>query len=148
MRIKFAPAASILFCGILNAHTLLPANMNEADKQLLTDTLSQLQTCFSQIDSKQVASLQQRADLFSAELRVLCLERKRDEAEKRTASFYASMMKDPVIKQAEVCAKKIPEKFEGFLSTPLNLSQFETDDHHHICDHEILPLDQYSGHRH
>jgi len=148
MKITVKPAALMLFCGLVNAHSLLPANMSAEDQQLLDKTLLQLQQCFSNIDPSEVTALQQRADRFATQLRELCLERKRAEAEKETAGFYTSMMKEPTIKQAEACADKIPEKFEGFVSTPLNLSQFEADDDHHICDREILPLDQYSGHHH
>lgn len=148
MKRNLIAAATMVLCGYVNAHTLLPANLSADDQQLLTETLQQLQTCFSQIDPKQIEALQQRADRFSGELRTLCIDRKHAEAEEKAAGFYASMMKEPAIKQAEACADKIPEKFEEFLSTPLNLSQFEADDHHHICDHEILPLDQYGGHHH
>lgn len=148
MKLKVMPVLAILFCGFAQAHSLLPANMSKEDQQLLTETLQQLQVCFSQIDPKQVESLQQRADRFAVELRALCIESKRAEAEKKTAGFYAGMMEEPAIRQAEACADKIPEKFEAFLSTPLNLSQFEKSNDHHICDHEILPVDQYSGHHH
>lgn len=148
MKISVKPAAIFLLCSLGNTHSLLPANMSADDQQLLAQTLQQLQHCFSRIDPNTVAALQQRADGVATELRALCIERKRDAAAKRVTDFYASMQQEPAIRQAEACADGIPEKFSGFLSTPLNLSQFEADDDHHICDQEIVPLDQYSGHRH
>lgn len=148
MKFAMKPVALMMFCGLANTHSLLPADMSAEDQQLLTETLQLLQQCFAKIDPKEVAALQQRADHFSSELRGLCIERKREEAEKKTAGFYIDMMKETAIRKAEACADKIPEKFEGFVSTPLDLSQFEPDDDHHVCDHEIVPLDQYGGHRH
>lgn len=138
----------ILLCGLAEAHSLLPVNMTDGEEREFTQTIGQLQVCFSRVDQEAIEQLQKRSNQFATDLRSLCFSGKRGEAEKESMAFYSNMMDIDTVKQVKACGDEIPPSLKPLLSIPLDLSQFERHEGRHICDQEILPVDQFSGHPH
>lgn len=141
-------ATWLTLTGYAQAHSLMPANMSIEERQEMMTVIQQLQACFAKIDTDAITMLQKQSNAFASELRSLCVNNRREEAAEKTQAFYDKIMKDGSMKQAKACGDKIPKSFISYLSTPLNLSQFEKHEGQHVCDQEIMPVDQFSGHQH
>ncbi len=138
----------LMSCGLAHAHPLFPVNIDEDERQQYTQALRQLQLCLSRIDQAEISTLQEQANAVASKMRYLCFSGKRDDAEAMRRDFYKEMEAIDTVKQVKACDDTIPERFEAYMSTPLDLSQFGEENDEHICDHEILPVDQFNRHSH
>ena len=138
----------LISCSLAHAHPLFPVNINEEERQQYTQALQQLRLCISRVDRAEISTLQEQANAVASNLRYLCFSGKRDDAEAMRRNFYKEMEAIDTLKQVKDCDDNIPERFEAYMSTPLDLSQFSDENDEHICDHEILPVDQFNKHSH
>jgi hypothetical protein len=138
----------LMSCSLAHAHPLFPLNIDEGERQAYTQALQQLRHCISRADQVEIATLQEEANTVASKLRYLCFSGKRDDAEAMRRNFYKEVEAIDTVKQVKACDDTIPERSEAYMSTPLDLSQFSDENDRHICDHEILPVDQFNKHHH
>lgn len=129
-RLWVIPAA--IFCTAVSAQ--MPGAMNEQDMQKMMAALQDVQACFQQIDQKEVATLQQQSEEFTAAIKTLCKKGERDEAQAFARDFYSAMIANKTVKQAKSCAQKIPEAVKQMVQTPMDFSQFTEEKDRHVCD--------------
>lgn len=108
--------------------------MNEADMQQMMQVMQEMQACMEKIDQAELEALQQRSDEFDAEIKVLCDQGKRDEAEKKAIAYGKEMMNNPVVQQMQKCG----EMAEGMMP-PGQMGTMEdkydySEDEGHVCD--------------
>ena len=135
-------------CHAARAHPLFPANLDEKEMQQYSQAVEELRRCISRVDPGAISRLQEDANGVASQLRYLCFSGRRDEAESLREQFYRRMAAVDTVQQVKACGDAIPPRFDASMNTPLDLSQFSGDNPAHICDHEILPVDQFNKHSH
>lgn len=103
--------------------------MNEADMQKMMQQMQQVQICMQNIDQSRLQVLEQRSQQMESEIRALCAEGRRDEAEQRAISFGREVSQDPDIQAMRACG----EQMQGLLPE-LPFSEPENSASRHVCD--------------
>jgi hypothetical protein len=122
---KIFVVAAILSMPILvNAQT--PPGMNQGDMQ----KLQEMMMCMNKVDQTQLKALEKRQQQFEVEIKSLCQNGKRSQAQKRAMSFTKEMMKNPTIAQIKNCGEMAKSIFPDM---PF-MEKDEKDSNRHVCD--------------
>ena len=78
--------------------------MNQQDMQKMMAGMQKMQACMQKIDKKKLEIMDQRAQVFSKEIQLLCAKGKRAQAEKKSQKFGKKMMNDPIAKELKKCS--------------------------------------------
>ena len=108
--------------------------MSEKDMQKMKQEMEKMQSCMENIDQAKLKVFEERSNQLEAEVKSLCANGKRDEAQEKTIAFGQEMMKDPTIKAMRKCG----EGMKGMMpKMPFaNQGQDEDEDRsrRHVCD--------------
>lgn len=138
----------LAFCHAASAHPLFPAQLDEKEGQQYSQAVDDLRRCIARVDPAAISGLQEEANGVASQLRYLCFSGRREEAATLRGDFYRRVANLDTVKQVKACGDAIPPRFDAYMNTPLDLSQFSGDNPAHVCDHEILPVDQFNKHSH
>jgi hypothetical protein len=100
--------------------------MTEADMQ----KIQKMQSCIEKINQEELKSIERRQNQFDAEVKALCANGKRDEAQKKAILYEKEMMKNPVIKALSKCG----EMAKGMMPEMPFMNQAKKGANEHICD--------------
>ena len=79
--------------------------MSEADMQKMMQQMEKMQSCMEKIDEEQLKALEKRSNRLEHEVKALCDNGKRDEAQKKAIEFGKEIAKDPSMKQMRQCGR-------------------------------------------
>ena len=123
---------SLLLLGSL-AYSQDMSQMNQEQMQIMMQEMQKMQVCMSKIDFSQLENLQTEATLIETELKRLCQEGKRDQAQSKAVNYAHKVMKMPALIQMQECSKNsaMAELMK------INIDDFQTT---HVCDDEKIEL--------
>jgi hypothetical protein len=108
-----------------------PQGMNEKDMQQMMQRMQQMQTCMQDVDQEQLKGLEQRSHQVEADIKSLCTDGKRAEAQQRAMDFGMEVSLDPNMKIMRKCG----EMMQGMMpEMPIADYEQKTAEGKHICD--------------
>jgi hypothetical protein len=125
---------TVFFLILLLPLTSFAQNYHSMDQAEIENLFQDIETkygsCMENIDEEKMQEFEQRSQEFDNEVKALCAAGKRDEAEKKAASFGKEIASDPMMQQIQKCNKMM----ESMLSKmDYNLKDADIDDRH-VCD--------------
>ncbi len=121
-------ALLILFCV-----TLCQAQDYAAMHQQSMQQMQQMADCMAKIDQQKLQALENQGMKFMEQVRQLCSQGKRDQAQKLAIDYHKKMENDPTVKALDKCS----EGLETFTMNGLPGQDGEDNDAGeggHICD--------------
>ena len=79
--------------------------MSESDMQNMMQQAQKMQTCMQGIDQTRMKAFEQQARTVEAEVKSLCADGKRDDAQQEAVTFAREMSSDPDIQKIMECSK-------------------------------------------
>lgn len=79
--------------------------MSEADVQNMMQQMQQVQECMDKVDQTELEAIEQRSEEFEAEVKSLCEQGKRDEAQEKAVAWGKEMMDNPTLTQMRKCGE-------------------------------------------
>ncbi len=106
--------------------------MSQADMQRMMQQMQQAQVCMQGIDPSRMEALQQRTEQMESDIRMLCKQGKRDEAQSKGMEFAREVTTDPDMKQIQKCGQMM----RGAMPTMpfMNAPDSTGGSSGHVCD--------------
>lgn len=104
--------------------------MNEADMQKMMQQMQKMQSCMEDLDQSKLKALEQRSRQLESEVKTLCADGKRDQAQKKAISFGMEVVNDPTMKVMRKCGEMMKDVMPKMTFTGLDKDSAD----HHICD--------------
>lgn len=109
-------------------------NMSEQDMQQMTQNAQKMQECMRNIDQDKLDAIDRLSEEKDDEIKALCAEGKRDEAQAKAMAFGEKMAKDPTMQEMRKCG----ELYKGMGPKTSLMDQYQKDEKdgstHHVCD--------------
>ncbi len=98
--------------------------------QMDMQKLQQMQECMQQVDQTQLQAIEKQQQQFDTEIRALCKNGKRDQAQQKAIAYAKKMMNNPAIKAMQKCG----EIARGMMpEMPVTRMEKELESQH-VCD--------------
>lgn len=104
--------------------------ISEQDMENMMKAMQEMQKCMQRVDPSKMQELEKRTNTFESEISLLCVDGKRDEAQKKAIAFEKEMMNDPDLK----ILKKCTENMEGMMPDMPFMDPEEDYTEQHVCD--------------
>ncbi len=113
---------------------LAQQGMNQQDMQNMMAQMQEMAVCMQTIDQKEIKALETDANKFEAEVKTLCKNGKRDEAQDKAVEFSKKMLSSPALKTMRGCTEKMSASMKGMMPNmdPEEMAKDYSD--HHVCD--------------
>jgi hypothetical protein len=109
-------------------------NMSQEEIQQMMQQAQQMQQCMQNIDQDKLNAIEDRSKQMDSEIKALCAEGKRDEAQAKAVAFGMEMSKDPTMQEMRKCG----EMSQGMMPKSPFMEQYQADEKdrsiHHVCD--------------
>jgi hypothetical protein len=107
-----------------------PHMMNQQQMQAMMGKMQQMQTCMARVDQAQMEEIGQRAKKVDAQIKALCAEGKRDDAQDLAVKFGEEIKDEPNMMIMRECSKGMEEMMKDmpFVMQPKDLKA------RHVCD--------------
>lgn len=108
--------------------------MNEQDMQKMMAQIQEMTACMQNIDQNEIKALEQDSKQFESEVKALCNEGKRDQAQQQAIEFSKKMMKAPALVTMQKCTEKMNASMKGMMPNmdPEEIAKdYSTG---HVCD--------------
>ena len=93
-----------------------------------------MQECMMNVDQEKLREIEQRSRKLDDELKILCAEGKRDEAQAKAMSFGMELAQDPTLLEMRKCG----EMYQEMMPQLPYMGQYQEDDEGrssgHVCD--------------
>ena len=109
-------------------------DMNQQNMQNMMAEMQKLGACMQSIDQQELEALGSNADRFEADMKVLCKDGKRDEAQEKAMVFSKKMMNSSAIKDLHKCTEKVSASVRGMMPNMNPDEMIKDYSNHHICD--------------
>ena len=96
-------AMTLLCLAPITSFAQNPMGMSEADMQKMMQQVQKAQDCMEKIDQTKIDALEKKADQFEAEMKLLCANGKRDEAQEKAMVYMKEIVNSSVVKEAKRC---------------------------------------------
>lgn len=108
--------------------------MNQQDMQNMMAQLQEVQTCMQTIDQNELNSLQEDSEKFEAEVKGLCTDGKRDEAQDRALAYSKVVLNSPALATMRKCTEKMSGAMKQMMPdlSPEKIAKDFSD--RHVCD--------------
>lgn len=121
-----------IFIMLFVLFPVVAAAQNQNDMGKMMQALQEMQQCMAKVDQEELRKVEQESEKMEANVRALCAQGKRDQAQNEAIKFGKKIMKNPTLIQMKVCGEKakgfVPEgTIEGMDGT------FDTSESH-VCD--------------
>ncbi|MEZ5524990.1 MAG: hypothetical protein R3E62_08565 [Pseudomonadales bacterium] len=111
------------------------AAQNEAHMQRMMEQAREAQMCMEKIDRAQLQALADKAQAFEAQIKKLCAEGKRTEAQSQGIKFSQEMSHSPVAQEMRRCSEMMAGVMAGFGGMAhAGVPTVEEMESQHICD--------------
>ena len=109
-----------------------PQTMNQGNMQNMMQVMQQVQECMASIDQAKLQELQVKSEKMSSEIKTLCSQGKRDQAQNTAISFAREMSSDQTLKQMRKCG----EMAQGALPMMGDMKTYDEKEYanRHVCD--------------
>ncbi len=105
--------------------------MSEEDMQKMMQQMQAAQSCMENVDQSRMRELEQRSRTMEAEVKSLCAEGKRSEAQKMAISYGKEIAEDRTVQELRKCG----DMMKGSMPKMPYMNQpQERDSSQHICD--------------
>ena len=115
-----------------------PMGMNEADMEKMMQQVQEAQACMEKIDQSELKKLEKKSQQFEAEMKSLCANGQRDEAQDRAMDYMKEVVNSPVVQQAKRCGEKMKGMMQGMMQGMNQPGSLMTEDrdytNQHVCD--------------
>ncbi len=126
------PMLALLFTPTL-AFAQMPQTMDQGQMQQMMLRMQEMQSCIQNIDSTQMQALEQRGRAMEAEVRQLCAQGKRSEAQTAAMAFAMESAADPTVQAMKKCGEKMADLMPN-LARQQNFPAAEELKSRHVCD--------------
>ena len=108
--------------------------MSEQDMQKMMANIQEMSACMQNIDQNEIKALEQDSKQFESEVKALCNEGKRDQAQQQAIEFSEKMMKAPALVTMRECTEKMTVSMKGMMPNmdPEEIAKDFSDSH--VCD--------------
>jgi hypothetical protein len=108
--------------------------MNQQDMQNMMAQLQEVQTCMQTIDQNELNSLQEDSKKFEAEVKGLCKDGKRDQAQDRALAYSKVVLNSPAMATMRECTEKMSGAMKQMMPdlSPEKIAKDFSD--RHVCD--------------
>ncbi len=104
--------------------------MNQQQMQAMMGKMQQMQTCMARVDQAQMEEIGQRAKKVDAQIKALCAEGKRDDAQELAVKFGEEIKDEPNMKIMRECSKGMEEMMKDM---PFGMQPKDLEARH-VCD--------------
>jgi hypothetical protein len=104
--------------------------MNEADMQKMMQQMEQMKSCMEKVDQAKLQALGERSKQMEAEVRSLCANGKRDEAQQKALAYGKEIANDASMKAMMKCTESMKDMMPEISFKGLE----EEAKDKHICD--------------
>jgi hypothetical protein len=104
--------------------------MNEADMQKMMQQMEKMQSCMEKVDTDRLKALEQKSRQMETEIKSLCANGKRDEAQKKALSFGKEISNDRTMKTIQKCGEMMKDVMPEITFKGLDKESMDR----HICD--------------
>ena len=109
-------------------------DMNQQNMQNMMAEMQKLGVCMQSIDQQELEAVGNDADRFEAEMKVLCKDGKRDEAQKKAMVFSKKMMNSSAIKDLRKCTEKVSASVRDMMPNMDPEEMAKDYSNRHVCD--------------
>jgi predicted transcriptional regulator len=111
-----------------------PMGMSEADMQKMMQQVQKAQDCMEKIDQTKLDALEKKANQFDAEMKSLCANGKRDEAQEKAMVYMKEIVNSSVVKEAKRCGEMMKGAMQGMMQNMPIVDQDKDFTRQHVCD--------------
>ncbi len=104
--------------------------MSEQQMQAMMQQMQQMESCMQNIDQAGLQALEQQSRRVEAEIKSLCEQGKRDDAQQRAISYGQELAADSVMQQMSRCG----EIMKDAVPNMPDMTKFEEGSSRHVCD--------------
>ncbi len=79
--------------------------MDEEEMEAMMAQMQKLQDCIQRIDQSEITAMEQRAKEIAAEVKALCADGKRDQAQEQIITFSKKLAKTPALQELKRCGE-------------------------------------------
>ena len=109
-------------------------DMNQQNMQNMMAEMQEVGVCMQSIDQNELKALETDTNKFLAEMKGLCKEGKRDEAQEKAIVFSKEMMSSSTIKALRKCTEKMSATMKGMMPTMDTEEMTKDYNNRHVCD--------------
>lgn len=109
-----------------------PAGMSDADMEKMMQGMEAMHECMANLDQAALEQFGKEGEQMNSEIKALCADGKRDEAQDKAMEYGKKVASDPTMKAMAECGKKMqsamPQMQQSAAPTPEELQN------RHVCD--------------
>lgn len=123
---------TLLALATVAAQAQNPAGMSDADMEKMMQGMQAMHECMANLDQGALEQFGKDGEQMNAEVKALCAEGKRDEAQEKAMTYGMKVANDPTMKAMAECGKQMqnamPQMQQSAAPTPEELQN------RHVCD--------------
>ena len=114
--------------------TVFAQQMSQQDMQNMMAQLQEVQACMQTIDQNELKNLETESKKFEAEVKGLCNNGKRDEAQDKAMAYSKEVINSPAMKTMRKCTENMSGAMKGMMPdlSPEKLAKDFSSKH--VCD--------------
>lgn len=122
----------ILF--LLSPATVFAQQMSQQDMQNMMVQVQEVQECMQTIDQNELNNLQEESKIFEAEVKSLCKNGKRDEAQDKAMAYSKEVINSAAMATMRKCTENLSGALKGMMPdlSPEKIAKDFSDKH--VCD--------------
>ena len=114
--------------------TVNAQGMNQQDMQNMMGQMQEMAACMQTVDQNEVEALDKESKIFEAEMKELCNDGKRDEAQNRAIAYSRKVMSSQAFTTIRKCTENMPASMRGMMPN-MDPEEIAKDySKHHVCD--------------
>ncbi len=119
---------------LLSPVAALAQDMNQQDMQNMMAQMQEMAVCMQSIDKNELKGLEGETKKFEAEMKGLCKDGKRDEAQEKAIEFSKKMLNSPALITMRKCTEKMSASMKGMMPNMDPEEMAKDYSNHHVCD--------------
>ena len=119
---------------LLSPVAALAQGMNQQDMENMMAQMQEMAACMQTVDQNEVKALEKETNEFEAQMKGLCKDGKRDEAQEKAIEFSKKMLSSPAIKTMRKCTEKMTASMKGAMPNMDPEEMAKDYSNRHVCD--------------
>lgn len=107
---------------------------SEADMAKMMEQMQKMQTCMEGVDRNALQLLETESDRMEGELRTLCQQGKRDEAQEQAMAYAERVRSDPTLLAMQKCTEEIGNSMRSMMPGMMPEIEEPSANGGHVCD--------------
>ena len=109
-------------------------DINQQNMQNMMALMREIGMCMQSIDQKEMKTLENETNKFEAEMKGLCNDGKRDEAQKKALVFSKKLINSSTVKALRKCTEKMSASMKEMMPDLAPEEIAKDFSNHHVCD--------------